>query len=184
MSAPENTTESVNALIDRFALTAVGEDTFVGWYKALPVALTQSCSHGSIGELGFDLPPSINLLAQLRYVGVPDDAAPKTDDIRDPVVQAHIDERRVRISFDDTIAHLTAFETDENFLNDGLPRCFDAMLDAIQRAGGSGGGNTCHYCMSKSIQSLTWIEFRVAQDHTECMNPHEPAPSSLLALKA
>ncbi len=170
MSAPEKTIESVSALIDRFALTAVGEDTFVGWYKSLPVALTLPCSHGSIGESGFEVPPSINILAQLRYVGVPEEAVPKTDDIRDPIVQAHIDEKRVRISFDDTIVHLTAFEADENFLNDGLTRCLDAMLDVVKRAGGSGNGNTCHYCKTSSIKTLTWIEDRVAQVCDECLH--------------
>lgn len=170
MSAPEKTLDTLGALIDRFALTSVGDDSFIGWHKELPIAITVSCSHGTIGETGFEVPPSVNVLAQLRYVGIPEDAVPDLNDISDPAVQELIDTSRVRISFEETIAYLTAFETDEAFLADGLPRCFDAMLDVVKRAGGTGNGNTCHYCKTNTIQSLTWIDDRVAQVCDHCMS--------------
>lgn len=162
--------DALYGCMNRLGLTCVEGDTHVGSYRDFPFAMTPTVLPGIHDvDTGAVEPASLSIVAQLRYVGAPEGFAPDLGTINNPTLRPLIDDKRLRITFDDTIAWLTIHDVDAAFLDDEFSACLDAILQVVQRAGGKADGKICHYCRSRSVESLTWIEERVAQVCGQCL---------------
>ncbi|HPF41040.1 MAG TPA: hypothetical protein P5081_20760 [Phycisphaerae bacterium] len=156
--------------VSRLGLTHAEDDTYMGRYADFPIAVTRQSVPGELDlTTGDREPPTQSVFVQIRYVGVPEDTMITAEETGDPTIRRLRDEKRIRISFDTTIAWITVDRADVSFLESELNACLDAVLQIIRRAGGKGDGGNCHYCRARSVASLTWVEERVAQVCTPCL---------------
>ncbi|MCA9257142.1 MAG: hypothetical protein KDA33_15955 [Phycisphaerales bacterium] len=156
--------------VSRLGLTHAENDTYMGRYGDFPIAVTRQSVPGELNLTTRDRePPTQSVFVQIRYVGVAEDTVVTAEETSDSTIRRLRDEKRIRISFDTTIAWITVDRADVRFLESELNACLDAVLQIIRRAGGKGDGGNCHYCRARSVESLTWIEERVAQVCSQCL---------------
>lgn len=159
----ETSRRSLTDLPRTLGVAQVETGVYVGRYRGFPIGIEPNLPAESPTESA--LPQTFSVLAQLRYVGPADDFMPSADAITDARVRNLVETGDARISFDETYARLSSFRINV----DDLHRCIDAMIDTVKKAGGSGNGDTCHYCRANAAPTLTWVEARVAQVCPDCL---------------
>lgn len=134
------------------------QDAVYGWYEGFPIAISTLGENGEIG-----------LLIQIRH-HIPKDSLPDENNYEwDEELSGRINTGDVKAEVDDKIAWLTLYNSEAQISPDILSECIDQFLAGIVSAGIESIDTTCHYCLSETVDNLTYDNGRVGQICDSCL---------------